>query len=146
MEIEPAILEAAEIFNDLNGNILQNPRVRITLTDARNYILASPKHYDVIISEPSNPWISEIANLYTREFYEAAKSKLNKDGIFAQWIHNYSILLDDLRMVFRAFGETFSHVSVWGSLKTTASCWWEAVSIRSSMSKPYDRFILAIQR
>ena len=113
LEIEPAMAEAARYFDDFNENILDDPRVRLVFADGRNYILATPKLYDVITSEPSNPWIAGIANLYTREFYEVVKSKLRENGIFAQWFHNYSMSLDDFRMVFRTFGEVFSHVSVW---------------------------------
>ena len=88
-------------------------RVRVIPTDGRNYILATPKYYDVITAEPSNPWIAGIANLYTREFYQVIKSKIKDDGIFAQWFHNYSMSPDDFRMVFRTFAEAFPHVSLW---------------------------------
>ena len=88
-------------------------RVRVIPTDGRNYILATPKFYDVITAEPSNPWIAGIANLYTREFYQVIKSKIKDDGIFAQWFHNYSMSPDDFRMVFRTFAEAFPHVSLW---------------------------------
>lgn len=114
LEIEPAIADVAGFFHDKNGKILEDRRVRLIPTDGRNYILATPKLYDVITAEPSNPWIAGIANLYTREFYEVVKSKLKEDGIFAQWFHNYSMSPDDFRMVFRTFGEAFPHVSVWG--------------------------------
>ncbi len=114
LEIEPAMADVAAFFHDKNGKILQDPRVRLIPTDGRNYILATPKVYDVLTAEPSNPWIAGIANLYTREFYEVVKAKLREDGIFAQWFHNYSMSPDDFRMVFRTFGEAFPHVSVWG--------------------------------
>jgi len=114
LEIEPAIREATKFFNDRNGKILENPRVRVIPTDGRNYILATPKVYDVIAAEPSNPWIAGIANLYTREFYAVVKSKLKPDGIFAQWFHNYSMSPDDFRMVFRTFAEAFPYMTVWG--------------------------------
>jgi spermidine synthase len=113
LEIEPAMAEAARYFDDFNDKILDDPRVRLVFADGRNYILATPKLYDVITSEPSNPWIAGIANLYTREFYEVVKSKLRENGNFAQWFHNYSMSLDDFRMVFRTFGEVFPYVSVW---------------------------------
>jgi tetratricopeptide (TPR) repeat protein len=87
--------------------------VRTIPTDGRNYILATPKYYDVITAEPSNPWIAGIANLYTREFYQVINSKLKEDGIFAQWFHNYSMSPDDFRMVFRTFAENFPHASLW---------------------------------
>ncbi|HEX2227473.1 MAG TPA: fused MFS/spermidine synthase, partial [Candidatus Binatia bacterium] len=65
-----------------HSSVLEDPRVRTIPTDGRNYILATPKYYDVITAEPSNPWIAGIANLYTREFYDVIKSKIKDDGIF----------------------------------------------------------------
>ncbi|HXV82006.1 MAG TPA: fused MFS/spermidine synthase [Candidatus Binatia bacterium] len=99
--------------NSRHSSVLEDKRVRVIPTDGRNYILATPKYYDVITAEPSNPWIAGIANLYTREFYEVIKSKIKEDGIFAQWFHNYSMSPDDFRMVFRTFVEAFPHVSLW---------------------------------
>lgn len=96
-----------------HSSVLEDPRVRVIATDGRNYILATPKFYDVITAEPSNPWIAGIANLYTREFYQVIKSKIKDDGIFAQWFHNYSMSPDDFRMVFRTFTESFPHVSLY---------------------------------
>jgi hypothetical protein len=96
-----------------HSSVLEDPRVRVIPTDGRNYILATPKYYDVITAEPSNPWIAGIANLYTREFYSVVKSKIKDDGIFAQWFHNYSMSPDDFRMVFRTFAEAFPYVSLW---------------------------------
>ncbi len=114
LEIEPAMREATTFFNDKNGKILENPKVHLIPTDGRNYILATPKKYDVIAAEPSNPWIAGIANLYTREFYSAIKSKLTPDGVFAQWFHNYSMSPDDFKMVFHTFTDAFPYVTVWG--------------------------------
>ncbi|HEX9787711.1 MAG TPA: fused MFS/spermidine synthase, partial [Candidatus Binatia bacterium] len=96
-----------------SAGLHEDERVRVIPTDGRNYILATPKYYDVITAEPSNPWIAGIANLYTREFYQVIKSKITDDGIFAQWFHNYSMSPDDFRMVFRTFVEAFPHVSLW---------------------------------
>ena len=96
-----------------HSSVLEDKRVRVIPTDGRNYILATPKYYDVITAEPSNPWIAGIANLYTREFYRVIKTKIKDDGIFAQWFHNYSMSPDDFRMVFRTFVEAFPHVSLW---------------------------------
>ncbi len=97
-----------------HSSVLEDPRVRVIPTDGRNYILATPEHYDVITAEPSNPWIAGIANLYTREFYQVVRSKIKDDGVFAQWFHNYSMSPDDFRMVFRTFAEVFPYVSLWG--------------------------------
>jgi spermidine synthase len=113
LEIEPAMVEAAAYFKDKIGRILEDPRVKIVPTDGRNYMMAVPRLYDLIISEPSNPWIAGIASLFTREFYAITKRKLKPNGIFAQWIHNYSMSPDDFRMVLRTFGQSFPYVSVW---------------------------------
>ena len=96
-----------------HSSVLEKKKVRVIPTDGRNYILATPKFYDVITAEPSNPWIAGIANLYTREFYQVIRSKIKDDGIFAQWFHNYSMSPDDFRMVFRTFAEAFPYVSLW---------------------------------
>jgi spermidine synthase len=113
LEIEPAIVAAARFFGEKNGNILDDPRVRVVPTDGRNYLMAAPRLYDLIISEPSNPWIAGIASLFTRDFYATARGKLAPGGVFTQWIHDYSMSPDDLRMVFRTLAESFPHVSVW---------------------------------
>lgn len=113
LEIEPAIVEAARFFAEKNGKILDDPRVRVVPTDGRNYLMAAPRLYDLIISEPSNPWIAGIASLFTRDFYATARRKLAPDGLFTQWIHVYSMSPDDFRMVLRTFSESFPHVSVW---------------------------------
>jgi spermidine synthase len=113
LEIEPAMVEAAKFFKEPNGAILEDPRVRIVPTDGRNYIMAVPHLYDLIISEPSNPWIAGVASLFTKDFYAVAKGKLKPEGIFAQWMHNYSMSPDDFRTVLRTFGEAFPHVTVW---------------------------------
>lgn len=113
LEIEPAMVEAARHFSRSNGHLLSDPRVELVLTDARNHILAAREPYDLIASEPSNPWIAGIANLYTREFYDLVKQRLSAQGIFAQWVHNYSMSPLDFRMVLRTFTEAFPHVSFW---------------------------------
>ena len=113
LEIEPAMAEAASYFGEKNGRILNDARVRLIPSDGRNYLMAVPRRYDLIISEPSNPWIAGIASLFTRDFYATARQKLTPDGVFAQWLQNYSMSPEDFRMVLRTFAEAFPHVSVW---------------------------------
>src|SRR5581483_7845672 len=118
LEIEPAMAEAAAYFGAKNDNILKDPRVRLIPSDGRNYVMAVPRKYDLIVSEPSNPWIAGIASLFTRDFYATARQKLTPDGVFAQWLHNYSMSPDDFRMVLRTFAEAFPHISVWNLQET----------------------------
>lgn len=112
-EIEPAVIESARLFAEKNGRIHDDPRVRFVLEDGRNYLLAAPGGYDVIISEPSNPWIAGIGNLFTREYYRLALEKLAPGGVFGQWMHTYAMAPEDLHMVYRTFAEVFPHVALW---------------------------------
>ncbi len=112
-EIEPAVIEGARFFAEKNGRIHDDPRVRFVHADGRNYLLAVRERYDVIISEPSNPWIAGIGNLFTREYYREALSKLADGGVFGQWMQTYAMAPEDLRMVYRTFAEVFPDVSLW---------------------------------
>ncbi len=113
VEIEPAVVEAASFFAKENQNVLQDPRLNVVIGDGRNFLLSTPSTYDVISSELSNPWIGGVANLFTLEFYEAAKARLGPNGVICQWIQIYNILPDDLRMVIRTFQTVFPHTTVW---------------------------------
>jgi spermidine synthase len=112
-EIEPAVIEGARFFAEKNGHVHEDPRVRFIHADGRNYLLAARERYDVIISEPSNPWIAGVGNLFTREFYQLARDKLSADGVFGQWMQTYAMAPEDLRMVYRTFAEAFPDVSLW---------------------------------
>jgi spermidine synthase len=115
LEIEEAVVAAAPEFGEYNRRSYENPKVRLMFNDARNYMNVTRKQYDVIISEPSNPWIAGVASLFTSEFYERAAQVLKPDGVFAQWIQLYELDPEDLRMVLREVQEKFPHVSVWVS-------------------------------
>jgi spermidine synthase len=113
VEIEPKVVEAARYFDRSNRRVLDDPRVSVRYADARQ-VLASPGiKYDLISSEPSNPWISGIAYLFTKEAFEQARSRLAEDGVFAQWFHSYFMTEEDFRMVVRTFLEVFPHAALW---------------------------------
>jgi spermidine synthase len=113
VEIEPAVIEGARFFADKNGHIHDDRRVRFVHADGRNHLLAARRQYDVIISEPSNPWIAGIGNLFTREYYQLAQQMLTEGGVFCQWMQSYAMAPEDLRMVYRTFAEVFPDVSLW---------------------------------
>ncbi|MFQ5881426.1 MAG: fused MFS/spermidine synthase [Candidatus Methylomirabilales bacterium] len=116
VEIEPAVVEAAAFFSAENRGVLEDPRLRIVIGDGRNFLLSTPKVYDVIISEPSNPWIAGVANLFTLEFYRAARARLRAGGIMCQWLQTYGIKPSDLRMVIRTFQTVFPHTTIWQTI------------------------------
>ena len=76
VELEPAMIEASRFFEHVNSKPLDDPRVKVVLDDARHYLETTRTKYDVIISEPSNPWLTGVANLFTREFFAAARRAL----------------------------------------------------------------------
>jgi spermidine synthase len=113
IEIEPAVMRAAPYLESLNRGVLGDPRVHMIFDDARNVLLASRANYDLIISEPSNPWISGIATLFTSEFYSAVRQRLAPGGIFVQWVQSYSLASDDLRMISATLAGHFPELTLW---------------------------------
>ncbi len=117
IEIEPAVIEASRFFVQENRNALADPRVHMIVADGRNFLLNAKSRYDIIISEPSNPWIRGLATLFTQEFYALARSRLAPDGIMLQWVQGYGISPDDLRMVAATFRTAFPEAHVWNTVK-----------------------------
>jgi spermidine synthase len=113
VEIEPAVVEASSFFLDENRHALSDPRVRAIVADGRNYLFLSPTRYDLIVSQPSNPWIGGIATLFTVEFFELARSRLAEGGVMALWIQAYAIAPEDLRMIAATFRAVFPFLSLW---------------------------------
>lgn len=113
IEIEPAVIRAAPYLQSLNRNVLADPRLHIIFDDARNFLLTSRQQYDLIISEPSNPWIAGIATLFTDEYYAAARERLRPGGSFVQWVQAYSLAPIDLRMIAATFARHFPEVTLW---------------------------------
>ena len=113
VEIEQATWDAASFFADSSGGLARDPRFRITFADGRNYLLRRRARYDVIVSEPSNPWISGVSNLFTREFYEAARAALAPAGVFGQWFHYYNLDPPDVKVELATFLSVFPNASLW---------------------------------
>jgi spermidine synthase/tetratricopeptide (TPR) repeat protein len=113
VEIEPAVLRAAPYLQSLNRNVLTDARVHIIFDDARNFLLTSRDQYDLIISEPSNPWIAGIATLFTNEYYAAVRRRLAPGGKFVQWLQAYSLAPADLRMIIATLAPHFPEVTLW---------------------------------
>jgi len=110
VEISPEVVSAATYFTADNGNALADPRLRLLIEDGRNLLLTHSKTYDVIISEPSNPWQAGNANLFTADFYRLAASRLKPGGLFAQWVGLYDITPDNLGIVVKTFLSAFPKV------------------------------------
>ncbi len=112
VELEPATVNASRFFEHVNNHPLNDPRMHLIIDDARTYLRVIPTRYDMIVSEPSHPWVPGVANLFTREFFRLGRDRLNEDGIFVQWLQIYQLSTDSLRSVLATFQETFPHVLV----------------------------------
>ncbi|MFQ5917312.1 MAG: fused MFS/spermidine synthase [Candidatus Binatia bacterium] len=115
VEIEAAVVEAAHYFEAENRGDLTNPKVEIIIEDGRNYLLSHPRQFDVIISEPSNPWMAGVANLFSAEHFTLLRDRLAAGGIACQWLHLYSLRPEDVRMVMRTFHSVFPNVHIFQS-------------------------------
>jgi spermidine synthase len=114
VELDPLVVEAAgKFFMPFNNAVLKDPRVRVHYEDGRHFLDTSRESYDIIISEPSNIWISGVSQLFTREFYGIADEHLNEGGIFAQWLPAYDLTKEDVRLIMKTLKERFEHVIYW---------------------------------
>jgi len=112
VELEPATVNGSRFFEHVNNHPLNDPRLHLIIDDARTYLRVVPARYDMIVSEPSHPWVPGVANLFTREFFQLGRDRLNDDGIFVQWLQIYQLSTDSLRSILATFHETFPYVMV----------------------------------
>jgi spermidine synthase len=112
VELEPATVKGSRFFEHVNNHPLNDPRLRLIIDDARTYLRVAPARYDIIVSEPSHPWVPGVANLFTREFFQLGRERLKDDGILVQWLQIYQLSTDSLRSVIATFHETFPYVLV----------------------------------
>ena len=113
IEIAPAVREAARLFDDWNGRALDDRRAEIVIDDARSRLLVRPRRFDVITSQPSNPWVAGVSNLFTVEFYRLARARLKPGGLFCQWVQAYRLGTEDFRGLVRSFLEVFPRATLW---------------------------------
>ena len=135
VEISPAVIEGSRYFDPFNHHALNDPRVRVILEDGRNHITLTEKKYDVIISEPSNPWISGIGALFTRDFYELANTRLQPGGIICIWMHT-NMSPESFKSISRAFLSVFPHVTMWESIVGDD---YLLIGSQQPYSLPYER-------
>jgi len=107
VEISPQVVEGSSFFRPWNNNVLSDPKTDLIVQDGRSHLQLTDRSYDIIISEPSNPWMNGLANLFTQEFFELTKDRLESNGIFIQWFHSYGIDWTVFSLVGRTFAEVF---------------------------------------
>lgn len=113
IEIESAMVAGARLFGPRVQRAYTDPRVTIHVDDARTFFATGARRYDVIISEPSNPWVSGVASLFTREFYAIAARHLNDQGLLVQWLHAYEINDALLATMVAALSAEFPYIELY---------------------------------
>jgi spermidine synthase len=112
VELEPATVDGSRFFEHVNNRPLDDPRMRLIIDDARTYLRVTPNRYDIIVSEPSHPWVPGVANLFTKEFFTLGRERLSQDGLFVQWVQIYQLSTESLRSVLATFQNVFPYVQV----------------------------------
>lgn len=112
VELEPATVAGSRFFEHVNNRPLEDKRLRLIIDDARTYLRVTPTRYDIIVSEPSHPWVPGVANLFTQEFFQLGRARLTDTGVFAQWVQIYQLSTESLRSVLGTYQKVFPHVLV----------------------------------
>src|SRR5437879_9554824 len=112
-ELKQAILKIAEICSPVNQKALKNPKLRVIIGDGRELLLTIRSKYDIIVSEPSNPYRAGVASLFTREFYESINNRLTPDGIFLQWVQTYSADDRTIEIIYSTLCPSFPNIEYW---------------------------------
>jgi len=119
-EISSGVIQAAPIFEQANHQALRNPKTRIVRSDAYRALLRSQGKFDLIVSEPSNPWVMGVEMLFSQEFLRAARDHLAPGGVYVQWFHCYETDRDTVELVLRTYRSVFDHASVWYTMGSDA--------------------------
>jgi spermidine synthase len=109
LEISPQVVVASRFFDPWNNNVLSNPKTNLIVQDGRAHLQLTRYNYDVVISEPSNPWMAGLATLFTSDFFSLVKDRLNENGIFCQWVHSYQMDWPTFAMIGRTFASVFAN-------------------------------------
>ncbi|MHC4105422.1 MAG: fused MFS/spermidine synthase, partial [Planctomycetota bacterium] len=107
LDINQEVVEASDFFLPWNNNVLSHPKTNLIIQDGRAHLQLTKQKYDVIISEPSNPWMAGLATLFTRDFFALVEDRLNEDGIFCQWLHSYQMDWSTFSLIGRTFAQVF---------------------------------------
>lgn len=112
-ELEPAILDVAKACAPANEAVLDNPKVKVHMGDARELLALVPDKYDVVFSEPSNPYRAGIASLYTQEYYRQVQERMAEDGVFLQWVQGYETDARTIRIIASTLQSVFPEIEIW---------------------------------
>lgn len=111
VELARSVVAAAPFFSHVNGRLLEQPHVQVRTDDGRNYLLMTPRRYDVVTADIIQPIHAGAGNLYSREYYSLARRVMKKDGLMLQWIGHREEA--HYKLIMRTFLEVFPHATLW---------------------------------
>jgi spermidine synthase len=135
-ELERAILKVAQDCAAVNHDALANPKLHVTVGDGRELLLTTREKYDLIVSEPSNPYRAGVANLFTRDFYRSVQHRLEAGGMFLQWIQTYDIDDRTIEILYQTLGSVFPKIETWQTQEG------DLLLVASQQSIPFDVDVL----
>ena len=135
VELSATVVRAERHFRDSNRDVMNNPRVTVIVEDARNYLACTDKQYDVIISDPPQPFGAHAAGLYSMEFYDACRSRLAGGGLLLQWIPLFMAPGPELKTMIRTFAVAFPDFTMWSGGPGTVHLIWVRGELRISLSR-----------
>ena len=113
IELIESVIEAAHFFDAYCYNCQTDPRVRLFVGDGRNHVFLSERKYDVLISQPTNPWIEGVGDLFTIEYFQACRDRLKPGGTMCCWVQVYHMGVDELRSVLKSYIHVFPNTTLW---------------------------------
>lgn len=145
-ELEPAIVNVARLSAPFNGAVLDNPKVKVRFGDARELLALTEQRYDIVFSEPSNPYRAGVASLFTTEYYRMVRDHLAKDGLFLQWVQGYETTYATVRVLAATLAEVFPEVELWETqandllfVAGDAKRVYDAPTLRARLAEPTFR-------
>ena len=141
VELEPVVMNVAKQCAAVNHDALANPKLHVTIGDAREVLLTTSEKYDLIASEPSNPYRAGIAGLFTKQYYQSIDRCLRPDGIFLQWVQAYDIDDATMQVIYRTLGSVFSNVETWQTARGDIALMASHSPVRFSVDTLRNRLV-----
>ncbi|MCI0411076.1 MAG: fused MFS/spermidine synthase, partial [Acidobacteria bacterium] len=113
VEISSGVARAARLFQVANQGVLSDPRFNLLRGDGRTYLQQTSDLFDLIVSQPTNPWVAGVTNLFTEEFFRIARERLEPGGVLAVWVQGYAMHPDDFKSIVGTFQEVFPQCQLW---------------------------------
>ncbi|MBX9947911.1 MAG: fused MFS/spermidine synthase [Candidatus Obscuribacterales bacterium] len=140
VELEPAVIEAAKVFDKYTHSPEKNPRVKVEINDGRNFLLATTQKFDIIVSEPSNPWQVGVCNLFTEEYFKTVRDRLTPDGVLSLWLQLAEVSPDSVKSVLAALERNFGYCLALSSDSTNLVVLASQTPIRADYADLQDVF------